>query len=563
MTRAKRPIAAQPGDHKIVPTEWHTKPRGKAALRCPHCGAPACIQSTHRRLPAERGEAGCYEFMRHYRGACLVDLYRPESQSLDGKVNPGQWHRKPPRKHGSRCPHCGAPGLIRSIHRLLSSREGQAPAYEFLQSCEGASVVCTYRRQTRQKGIPHRYPNTSKRSPITPKVLQRIRKATQLFGYGRTWKQVAAEMHLSEKNLLDYYERHRPIWETLIKQANQNVSKTLKRLAGTPEIFENGGKLIRLAVDVAQEEKTPLFEPPIAGKLSLSEFLEKFYITSRIRIGADHLDRLRSQVVRFNAFFGKQVVVEELNERDLCRYLAALRESKSGVTVNKARGLLLAIWRSAYDNGICERPPRLGLIRRCPEEVDPPEAWTVEECNRLFEAAIDVNGKISNIPAGLWWRSLLFTIYWTACRIGALVQTPTSSYDGAGLLVRRQKNRRPQFYPLPESCRAAIEETNPAARALLWPWPQHQRTLWVKMREIVSAAGIRQPPGGRQLFHRLRRTTLSLCAAIDPAIAQRQAGHADYATTMRHYVDPRIACGRSAADVLPEPSVLSAAASNN
>ena len=75
------------------------------------------------------------------------------------------------------------------------------------------------------------------------------------------------------------------------------------------------------------------------------------------------------------------------------------------------------------------------------------------------------------------------------------------------------------------------------------------------MRSIVEAAGIPPPKGHNQLFHRLRRTTLSLCAAIDPAVAQGQAGHADYATTLKHYIDPRIAGGRSAADVLPEPII--------
>jgi integrase len=75
------------------------------------------------------------------------------------------------------------------------------------------------------------------------------------------------------------------------------------------------------------------------------------------------------------------------------------------------------------------------------------------------------------------------------------------------------------------------------------------------MRRIVETAGLPCPRTGRQLFHRLRRTTLSLCAAVDPAIAQRQAGHADYATTLRHYIDPRVSRGRSAADVLPEPII--------
>jgi len=54
------------------------------------------------------------------------------------------------------------------------------------------------------------------------------------------------------------------------------------------------------------------------------------------------------------------------------------------------------------------------------------------------------------------------------------------------------------------------------------------------------------------LFHRLRRTTLSYCWSVDPAMAQRQAGHASAETTKQHYVDPRIcAQGLCAADILP------------
>jgi hypothetical protein len=40
---------------------------------------------------------------------------------------------------------------------------------------------------------------------------------------------------------------------------------------------------------------------------------------------------------------------------------------------------------------------------------------------------------------------------------------------------------------------------------------------------------------------------------VDPGVAQRTAGHKDYATTLKHYVDPRLLSGRTAVDVLPDP----------
>lgn len=58
---------------------------------------------------------------------------------------------------------------------------------------------------------------------------------------------------------------------------------------------------------------------------------------------------------------------------------------------------------------------------------------------------------------------------------------------------------------------------------------------------------------GKQLFHRLRRTTITFCAIVDQSVAQRTAGHRDFATTQKYYIDPRIYRSLSAADILPDP----------
>jgi integrase len=297
---------------------------------------------------------------------------------------------------------------------------------------------------------------------------------------------------------------------------------------------------------------------PTGGKQTLTDFLTKVYLPSRIELSKNYADGLCSVVARFNAFMGHPVGIKELKEADVCRFLVALRQSCSPRTVNDYRTSMLTLWKGAYDQAVADRPPRLGLIRRLPVEHDPPEAWTADECNRLFSTAADWPGHVAEIPAGQWWLSLLLSVYWTSCRIGALLGTPTAAYKDGRLLVCKQKNHRSQLYTLPASCCAAIDATNPAGRELLWPWPHCRRFLWTAFRRIVKKAGIAQPAGNGQLFHRLRRTSLSLCAAIDPAIAMRQAGHASYSTTLRHYIDPRMASGRCAADVLPEPIIRKA-----
>lgn len=288
--------------------------------------------------------------------------------------------------------------------------------------------------------------------------------------------------------------------------------------------------------------------------MTLSGFLTTVYLPSRIEVSADYAALLRSLVAGFSAHLGRTARLIDLTEPTVCGYLAAYRATRSAVSTNNQRRMLLTLWRAAWDRMLLERSPRPGLIRRLPEDWAPPEAWTVDEVAALLTEAAKMRGDVAGVPAGLWWSSLIATVYWTGCRIGALRWAASVNYRGGMLLIRGQKNGRAQLYVLPESCCAAIDATRPHDRPLLWPWPWHYNRLFVVMRAIAQRSGAACPPGGRQLFHRIRRTNLSLCAAVDPAIAQRQAGHRDYGTTLRHYIDPRLAGGLTAADVLPEPT---------
>jgi integrase len=546
----------------IAPTRWHRAP---AAGICSVCRAPATIADRqHRAADFDLAKNASWIFCA--KGGRLDVCHAPAAIAASpAKIISTQWHHKPAGKHDVCCPYCGAPGQARGLHCRLPGSDGQSPKFVFLKRC-GASYleIVAEKHQGRHPQRGYQV-DTSHRQTITTAVRQRIIDATHRLAYGLTWREVAAELGISEGKLLDYHERHRKLWDFSLAEAAKGAAAVLKTMAGKPEIFRNNAKLIRVAIAAAEQRGDPPFPSGVVagGRRRLWEFLEGVYIPSRIEISSEWIKRLRSSVRRYSAFLGKDPLLDELNEADLCRYLTALRRSQGAVTVNHERQLHLTLWSNAYDQGLCERPPRLKLVRRVPEEVDPPEAWTAEECSQLFSVAAEWPGWVDEVPAGRWWLSLLLSVYWTSCRIGALLTTPTAAYttggssNSGGILVRKQKNHRPQWFPLPLSCCAAIDATRPTGREKLWHWPQHPRTMWQRMREIVEAAGLPCPRTGRQLFHRLRRTTLSLCAAVDPAIAQRQAGHADYATTLRHYIDPRLSRGRSAADVLPEPVIHS------
>jgi len=283
------------------------------------------------------------------------------------------------------------------------------------------------------------------------------------------------------------------------------------------------------------------------------EFLLTRYLPSRIEVSRGYAAKIQSVVRRFSEHLGHPATLMDLTEENVCSFLAAYRQKFSARTTNDQRQILLMIWYAAFDAGLVERPPR--KIRKLPEEHEPPNSWTLDECNRLFATAGTWPGHVGKTPAGPFWASLCLTVYWTACRIGSLLATPREAYDGAGLTVCRMKNRRPQFFPLPPSCCAAIEAILDDEHRLIWEWPHCRRYFFTVFRRIVEAAGLPSPRESLNLFHRLRRTSLTLCASVDPAIAQRQAGHASYRTTFAHYIDPRACRGLTAADVLPEPMI--------
>jgi integrase len=280
------------------------------------------------------------------------------------------------------------------------------------------------------------------------------------------------------------------------------------------------------------------------------------YLRRRVGLSADYRSLMRAVVRDFCVFLGYAPRPETTTADMMADWLAHLVSAGlSPATVNGSRRRLLSVIKSAASAHAAELA---AMVPRLPEPDDPPEAWTVEEVGELLWTARHWPGRIDGLPAGAWWDSLFAVTYWTGCRIGALRQTTPDDYCLATgwLTVRgcRQKNRRGQRFRLPDHCRSKIEAIYSIDRPLLWPWPYCRRWFFTIARRIIERAGLSCPKTGRQLFHRLRRTNLSYCWAADPALAQRQAGHASGELTRRRYVDPRIAGLATAADILPTPA---------
>ena len=272
--------------------------------------------------------------------------------------------------------------------------------------------------------------------------------------------------------------------------------------------------------------------------------LARLYVRSRLISDAHGRDvlsvsRRASQVVRGN-----------VSVQSLTKYLSGQLQRRSPATVAKHRRLLQAVLNWAAEQGLC---PAMRLPRiRVPARI--PQAWTVRDVERLLQAASALSGWVGTVPARRWWPALILAIYWTGARLGTLLAATPSDWDGHTLILRHSKTGRIQVVRLHRQANEAISRIYDPASPRLFFWPRSRWALYRDFRKICQTAGVPTEHKAYSLFHRLRRTCLTYCWAADPAVAVRQADHANPETTKRHYVDIRLVLGeRQAADVLPVP----------
>lgn len=286
--------------------------------------------------------------------------------------------------------------------------------------------------------------------------------------------------------------------------------------------------------------------------MTLADFLESTYLPERYDLSAPHANNLRRAVRFLDEWNGTPVHVDALCVSLICRFLASKRGRWSEAASNSYRAWLLRIWRVAADRSLA---PPVGSVPKLRESRDAPTAWTTEEIGELFWTASHWPGVVGDIPSRLFWPALFAVVYWTGARIGAVRQIRKSDYQPPSVTIRGRttKTGSGRIHRLPMHAIERIDRIANHGKELLFPWPFHYRHLWTVARRIIERAGLDAPRSGRQLFHRLRRTTISYLWAVDPRAAQQQAGHSSPETTRRHYVCPLIAGEQNAADLLPVP----------
>lgn len=264
--------------------------------------------------------------------------------------------------------------------------------------------------------------------------------------------------------------------------------------------------------------------------------------------------------------------LREIGERHVVEFLQALpklcaprggRETASAYTIRKhCRNLQTVFTLAGPRSKHCPRgqrllddPPLLEMPRVDAGAVS--KVFTLEEIRALLACVhMAPPGNWPRVRAANYWAALVRVAYNLGERRGALFAVRAAEARVPDVLVFpaaiRKGRKKSHAVAVNAAARAALETIWPAEGELVFPWsgwPKTASRFYGCWRQWLASAGI--PPARRFGLHALRASAATGVARVNPLAAQLLLGHADFATTQRHYIAPGILA--EALAQLPQP----------
>lgn len=265
---------------------------------------------------------------------------------------------------------------------------------------------------------------------------------------------------------------------------------------------------------------------------TVAEYCRSAYtITREIRpetlrqyvIAADLLERWAGRPVRF----------DELDERSLSEWLRDYSATAAPATVRAKKQSIMALWRAAADDGLCDEPVAR-RVRKTSVPERPVEAWTKAEVEQLLAATISLPRRHRCGLRRSAWFDLAIRVAWdSGLRWGDQVRLPVSAVrpDGWVSVTQSKTNKVATFRFSPSTMDALRQSLEAAPRDLVIPWPGSHETFTAQVRRLVKAAGIR--PGTWKWIRRASGT--------DVELQEEGSGHKHLGNTRKvfeaHYAD--------------------------
>ncbi len=174
------------------------------------------------------------------------------------------------------------------------------------------------------------------------------------------------------------------------------------------------------------------------------------------------------------------------------------------MTANSHRNNVLSLWRFGSRKRFIEEFPEVPPLV---EPVRIPKARSRDDLETLWAALDVLPGRVGKVPARLWWRALHFVAFFTAERIGAILQMEWSDVNlQSGWLVCRAETRKfgaaDKATRLPPEVIDALRAIVEPERKLIFEWPLCGSSLYDHYKRILKRAGL--STDRKSKFHMLR-----------------------------------------------------------
>ena len=210
-------------------------------------------------------------------------------------------------------------------------------------------------------------------------------------------------------------------------------------------------------------------------------------------------------------------------------------------TVASKRRQLIALWRAAAEEGLCQPPKRVRAIRLPETQRD---VWSADEVRRLVAELEKIQTRMprSEIQTGLALSALVRAAWDTGMRRSDLfrLERTHAEHDGWLEVIQRKTGRLVLCRLSPDTKKIVLRTYDDWAppRKLIWPGgPAVVRRLTGIISEAAKDIGLK---GHSKPFKKLRRSSITAVEQQAPGAGYLQAGHTNSSTTIRFYLNPAI-----------------------
>lgn len=274
--------------------------------------------------------------------------------------------------------------------------------------------------------------------------------------------------------------------------------------------------------------------------MRLADYVDSYALTHDIR--GSTLEQYRVTASVLNRWAGGCVEVAQLSDDLVNRFLRDYGQLQKPHTVQSKRRQLLALWRSAAEDGLCQQPKRVRVIRLPETQRD---VWTAQEVKRLAESLERIRGRmpVSEISTGIALSALVRAAWDTGMRRSDLLRLTRAHAEHDGWLeIVQRKTGRLVLCRLSKDTRSAILRTFDdwaPQRQLVWPGsPMVVRRMVEMIADTAEDIGL---GSSRSPMKKLRRSSITAVEQQAPGAGYLQAGHANSQTTIRFYLNPAVA----------------------